>query len=177
MLKNVRTVLAVAFMGITAAACSMLEKEIEVHQDLTFYLDLAENASPEFSIITDKDTRDDDIEKYKDNIKDSGIDKITFTVSDYEGDGVSLSADLSYAAEGAASFNKVGSISNVNLADLNASGEEVVVNITSESDKNELKQMIMDGNIISFRLEGTTTSTPLVARLKFRIYSPVTVGI
>ncbi|MHA6246402.1 hypothetical protein ACXYMU_00575 [Pontibacter sp. CAU 1760] len=180
MFKHLQLVLSAAVLAvaIAAAACSELDRKIDVPQSFTFLLDQAENTGTDFAMVVDKDTRDGDIEKHKDKIKNSAIEKVTFVVESYSGvGGTTLTGNLQFAQKGNGSYKTIGSVSNANLQALSASGEEVPVSISNESVKNELKELIMQGNIISFKLEGSTSSNPLIARLKFKVYSNITVGL
>lgn len=171
-------ILALAALLVVAAACSLFKKDIDVPQEFSLYIDRSEASSPEFSVAEEVDTRDADIEKYKSDIDEFKIDKLTFTVSDFSGtSAAAVSGTLKFAAAESGDYKTLGNISNVNLAALATNGQEMSVTITDATAKNALIALMKGGNLIDFKLDGTTSATPVAASLNFKIYANMTVKL
>lgn len=176
MLKKLRLLIAAVSVGVTAVACSETNQDINGLQEFYFELYQAENSDSQFTLVVDKDMQGNDMEAYKGKIIDSRIDRVTFGVDTYSGVGNTLlNANLMFAEKGSENYLMLATLSNTNIQELAANGDEVTIDLVSDGNTTVLKKMIAEGKFLSFKLTGTTSANPLVTRLNFKVYSNIKV--
>ncbi|AKQ45637.1 hypothetical protein TH63_08200 [Rufibacter radiotolerans] len=133
--------------------------------------------------IKEVDFNNGDLKEHKDKIKDLTLDGITLKVTQFtasSGNTVKpiLNGQLEFAQSGSTSFKKIGNITNLDLATQFSTPSSTDITVPlEEANKNELMNLIKGGNIVQFRMTGSTNTTFTSATVDFKIISTLTAGL
>ncbi|WP_125185138.1 hypothetical protein [Botryobacter ruber] len=176
-MKKFLPILVLAVLVFTAA-CTLFKKDIDVPQ--VFSIEVNQSAADPLQFTTTKEvtTLDADVEKYKEEIDEFRISKVTCKVAQFSGSNAPVvSGNLLFAAAGTSNFKTLGAVENLDLKALNLSGDEVNVPIADEQVKQELISLIKAGTNIILKLDAETTENPVVATLDFTVYATISVEL
>ncbi|WP_125185139.1 hypothetical protein [Botryobacter ruber] len=176
-MKKLQVYFWVALLAV-AAACSLFTKDIDVPQSFSLPISQAVSDPLQFTKTYTLNTSNEDVDKYKDNIDEFRIDRITYKVSAFSGSNTPVvSGTMKFAADGTSTYKTLGTISSLDLKASNASGQEYTLDIASEAVRNELVNLMKAGTTVSFRLDASTTNNPVDATIDFKIYANMTVEL
>ena len=176
-MKKLQVYFLVALLVI-GAACSLFKKDIDVPQSFSLAISQTASAPLQFTKTYSLNTSNEDVDKYKDNIDEFRIDKITYKVSEFSGSNTPVvSGTLKFAADGTSTYKTLGTISGLNLKESNTSGQEYTMDIASEAVRNELVNLMKAGTTVNFMLDASSTNNPVEATIDFKIYANMTVEL
>jgi len=168
--SKLSTLLVIALL----ASCNLFDKVDDVSFNTEFEESFVINGAttdPYSSVITLDATSDPEVNKYKEKIKEITINKITYTVTNYNGPaGTTFSGDALFGAN--PSLGSVA-ISNLNLGSASSSGEEFELDLSQETVDKVTNQLKADKKV-AVTLAGTFSNEPVNCVIKLKVNAKVT---
>ncbi|MCJ8166868.1 hypothetical protein MKJ04_18635 [Pontibacter sp. E15-1] len=175
--KNIQMIVTVALL-IMAAACSLFKQDVNVPQTFELRLDRPAGAAQQFAVLKDVDTNTEELKKYKGDVESFDINSITYRIEDFKGhsDAV-ISGNLEFAVSGSSEFTVLDTISDLHLRKMQESGQPNTVVLHDQAVKQKLAMLLQRGSVVTFRLNATTTDSPIAASLIVAIDTKMTVEL
>lgn len=163
---------------IMAAACSLFKEEVSEPQTFELRIDRPATAALEFSVLKDVDMNTKTRQKYAGNVESVAIKGITYTIQDFNGNSDAVvSGNIEFAPSGSSEFTVLDTITDLHLRKMEESGQQNTITLHDSAVGQKLTQLLQHGSLVTFRLNATTTDSPIAATLLVTIDTQMTVEL
>lgn len=161
---------------VMAAACSLFKQDVHIPQKFELRIDRPADAALQFSVLKDVDTNTQELQKYAGDVESFSIKSVTYSIQDFSGrsDAV-ISGNLEFAPSGSSEFMVLDAITDLHLQKMQESGQQNTVLLHDYAMKQKLAQLLKHGSMVTFRLNATTSDSPIAASLIVEIDTEMTV--
>ncbi|WP_161889954.1 hypothetical protein [Pontibacter russatus] len=175
--KNFQMIVTLALL-VMAASCSLFQKNVHTPQTFELRIDRPAGAALHFSVLKDVDTNTRALQENAASRESLSINSITYTVSDYSGNSDAvISGNIEFALSGSSDFTVLDSITDLHLGKMEESGQENTIRLQGSAVEQKLAQLLQRGSMVTFRLNATTTDSPIAASLLVTIDAQMTVEL